>query len=614
MFRFYSLLFFLFLSLSGLIAQPQLDLIPFASGLNQPVVITHANDYRVFVVQQNGIIRILGQDGSVFSSPFLDITDRVNDSGSERGLLGLAFHPDYADNGLFYVNYTGQGGDTYVSSFSVSDSSPDIADPDSETILLSFDQPFSNHNGGQIDFGPDGYLYIGTGDGGSANDPQNNSQNTQNLLGKILRIDVDNPDPGAEYGIPDDNPFVGDPMVLDEIWALGLRNPWRFSFDRLTGDLWIADVGQNEWEEVNRQPAGSPGGENYGWRCYEGNEPFITNGCGDPSDYTFPTFVYPHTGINGCSVTGGYVYRGCRYPGMYGHFIMADYCSGQFWSLVPDGMGGYASNTLINSANFQFTTFGEDSQGELFVAGYQQGVIYRVTETSQPSFEVTAESTETTCETADDGVVNLDWPGTNDPVTVNWSNGAMGVPAEGLLPGNYTATVTGGNGCILTLDVDVDAGTPDSISINGLGVDSLVTDSGFESYQWFQNGNSITNAIDSIFVPTGTGLYSVIAIDEFGCIHYSPTISIFVQNTEDILAGQLLECFPNPYTQSFLVQVPEGASQFRVFDTQGQLLESGMIRSGLEQIELGAEWPSGVFVLQVLGTEGRMWSAKVVRL
>lgn len=347
---------------------------PIATGFDSPVDLASTSllfDQRLFVVEQGGRIRIMRPSGQVLLLPFLNISDRIS-TGGERGLLGLAFHPDYADNGYFYVNYTNLSGDTTISRFTVSATNRNRADVNSEEILLVVDQPFSNHNGGDLAFGPDGYLYIPLGDGGSAGDPQDNSQDLDSLLGKVLRLDVDG---GSPYAIPPDNPFVGLPGA-DEIWAYGYRNPWRFSFDRLTGDMYIGDVGQGDWEEIDFEAAGSPGGGNYGWRCYEGNHPYNLSGCSpDPADYIFPIHEYSHA--EGCSVTGGYVYRGTRFPTLAGHYFFADYCTGSIWDLIPDGMGGWtltAHGSLLGNP----TTFGESSRGDLYVADASDGTVYLI--------------------------------------------------------------------------------------------------------------------------------------------------------------------------------------------------------------------------------------------
>jgi glucose/arabinose dehydrogenase len=354
------------------------NLIPFASGFTTPVGITNAGDDRLFVVGQRGTIHIVSPDGIVSTQLFLDIRDRLV-SGGERGLLGLAFHPQYKTNGYFFVNYTGVDNTTHISRFRVNPNDSNLADPQSEVKIISIAQPYSNHNGGDLCFGPDGYLYIGMGDGGSGGDPGNRSQNPKELLGKMLRIDVDN---GNPYSIPTTNPFYGSTAILPEIWAIGLRNPWRFSFDRLTGDLWIADVGQNAVEEVNFQPADSKGGENYGWRCYEGNQAYNSSGCEPGSSYTFPVYAYPQGPE--CSVTGGYVYRGSATSPLYGKYFFTDYCSDRIWTLhkvgnnwIKEDFGRFTGNS--------FSTFGEDAGGKLYVAGISSGNIFRINDSTTGS-------------------------------------------------------------------------------------------------------------------------------------------------------------------------------------------------------------------------------------
>ena len=356
----------------------ELELELFQSGFNQPVVIENAGDSRLFIVEQPGVIQVV--DDSVYT--FLNIQSIVQ-SGGERGLLGLAFHPDFQSNGLFFVNYTQLNGDTRISRFNTLETNPLIADPTSEIILLNIEQPFSNHNGGDLHFGLDGYLYIATGDGGAGGDPENFSQNTQSLLGKMLRIDIDN---GLPYTIPNDNPFVSDPSTLDEIWAIGLRNPWRFHIDENNGDIWIADVGQNLWEEINYQSGNSSGGENYGWRCYEGDAEFNTTGCLDSANYQFPIFVYPHNSAGGFSVTGGGVYRGSSYPNFVGKYLCADFATGNFWSIEitenPENTVEFLGGTDISPS-----AFGTDSNGEMYVADYGGG-IFQITDAILP-LEVT---------------------------------------------------------------------------------------------------------------------------------------------------------------------------------------------------------------------------------
>ncbi|MCQ3931874.1 MAG: glucose dehydrogenase [Chloroflexi bacterium] len=329
-------------------------------GLTRPLFVTTppGDNDRLFVVDQSGEIYII-QEGAMLETPFLDISGIVNDSGNEQGLLGLAFHPDYAENGYFFINYTAQDGSTVVARYSVSADDPNLADPDSEKVVIWIEQPFANHNGGMLAFGPDGYLYIGMGDGGSAGDPSNNGQDPFTLLGTMLRLDI-NTEP---YAIPPDNPFADGTEGRPEIWAIGLRNPWRFSFDRATGDLYIADVGQNQYEEVNFQPADSTGGENYGWNIYEGRHSYE----GNELDGTVkPIAEYSHD--LGCSVTGGYVYRGSELPELDGVYLYADYCAGTiFWLRNIDGE--WEGDVFMNTDS-PISSFGEDANGEIYVTDH----------------------------------------------------------------------------------------------------------------------------------------------------------------------------------------------------------------------------------------------------
>ncbi len=332
----------------------------FVSGLERPVNLQADGSGRLFVIEKVGRIRII-QNGQLLPVPFLDITNRVGSGGNEQGLLGLAFHPGYAQNGRFFVNYTNKNGDTVIARYQVTND-PNVADPTSEVKLLGVKQPFPNHNGGSLAFGPDGYLYAGFGDGGAAGDPFGNGQKTNTLLGKILRLDVDSAEP---YAVPADNPFG------NEIWAYGLRNPWRISFDQLTGDLYIGDVGQNTWEEIDFASAGSPGGLNFGWNQFEGNHPYS----GNPSNagMTFPVAEYSHQ-EGGCSVTGGYVYRGSM-PEWNGIYLYGDYCSGNVWGLIKSANGWQSQLLFDTSATI--TSFGQDEAGEVYLLS-DVGEVYKL--------------------------------------------------------------------------------------------------------------------------------------------------------------------------------------------------------------------------------------------
>lgn len=367
----------LLLCFSTVIYAQNISLVPFASGFSQPIDIQSAGDDRLFIVEQAGRIKVLNADGTTNATNFLDISSQIS-SGGERGLLGLAFHPEYATNGFFFVNYSlpNSNGDNRIARFTVS-ADPDIANPATELPILTIPQPFANHNGGAIAFDPSGFLVISSGDGGSQGDPQNNSQNTENLLGKLLRIDINNTVPGgANYTIPTDNPFAGNPSNAEEIWAYGIRNAWKFSFDAETDEIWIADVGDSgadAREEINKMP-GDEAGLNYGWSCYEGFELYVTtdpNNCPDlpePSEVTFPVAVYPPS--QGRSITGGYVYRGDIYTNMQGLYFFADFVSG-IWGYVDEAN----EITIIDDTTQNWSTFGQDNNNEIYIASYAGAIL-----------------------------------------------------------------------------------------------------------------------------------------------------------------------------------------------------------------------------------------------
>lgn len=354
----------------------------FATGFSSPIGIENAGDNRLFVVEQTGRIKILKPDGTVNAMPFLNVSTLIS-TGSEKGLLGLAFHPNYATNGWFFINYTNTSGNTVIARYAVDATNPDLANPNG-IILMTISQPAINHNGGCLQFGPDGFLYIGMGDGGGSGDPNGYAQNlnvdnsnpTRVYLGKMLRINVDVVFGLLNYGFPATNPFVNQ-AGKEEIWAIGLRNPWRFSFDDLTGDLWIADVGQILYEEVNKISAPLPTGLNFGWRCYEGNTSYNTTNCAPQNTMVAPIIITTHSTGN-CSITGGFVYRGSLYPTFYGKYLFSDYCNSKIGMID-------AQNNLTYSNAFSgnnFVSFGKDATGELYVSAINNGRIYKIVDSN----------------------------------------------------------------------------------------------------------------------------------------------------------------------------------------------------------------------------------------
>lgn len=376
----------LFLYLPQLLAQPRIEYQSKITGLSNPIDIVNADDgtNRLFVVERGGVIKVYDQSLSNIGN-FLTVTG-ISTSG-EGGLLSAAFHPDYKNNGLLYVYYTISNNSLVIARYNVDAGNSNIADPNSRQIVLTIPHPGeTNHNGGKILFGPDGYLYLATGDGGGGGDPNNNAQNGQSLLGKMLRINVTTSSQAPFYTIPADNPFVSDPNVRDEIWALGLRNPFRWSFDRSTGDMWIGDVGQNSFEEINYRPANATGGINYGWRCYEGNAVYNTQGCLAASNYISPIFIYGRSNeTGGRSVTGGFVYRGSEFPSLQGYYIFADYLSGNQWLIFSNGAGGW-DTTQLNKQGFptNIVAYGEAEDGTLYASSLIGNTVYKIIDPDAP--------------------------------------------------------------------------------------------------------------------------------------------------------------------------------------------------------------------------------------
>ena len=502
-------------------AQPKIKLDTFARGFNSLIDITNDGfTSRVFAAQKNGIIWALDSNG-VKLDTFLDIRTKVQNSG-EEGFLGFTFHPDYKNNGYFYTHYTKKNTtDNAVFRYKVS-GNPNRAIIDSELLVINLLHPTNtNHNGGCIKFGSDGYLYIAVGDGGGGGDPNGNGQNKNTYLGKILRLDVNNF--STIYTVPSTNPFVGQSNVKTEIWALGLRNPWRFSFDRETNDLWMGDVGQDAREEVNFQAANSTGGENYGWRCYEGNNTYNTSGCGNTSNYKFPVFEYDHSANGGVAVTGGYVYRGNKYNDLKGYYICADYGSGNFWLIKKDN-NTFNSYAIGKPQTGMLTSgFGEDIRGEIYATNISNGVIYKIRELCS-SFQLNLVNEKNpSCPNISNGSIQLTSTGNNGTVTYNWSNSGSGSLISNLGPDKYVVTATDGIGCIRkdsftlvnldTLSIGLlSKQNPSCPNVTNGQISVQALDGfGFITYNWNNGGNSAT--ISGL----APNKYVVTATDSVGC-------------------------------------------------------------------------------------------------
>lgn len=595
-------------------AQPNIALQTFASGLARPTDIAHCGDSRLFIVEQKGLIQILDESGNKLPQPFLNIQSQVGSTQNEQGLLGLAFHPDYGQNGYFFINYTDNNGDTRVSRMSVKTDNPNQADPASEKILLEVAQPFSNHNGGCMKFGPDGYLYFSLGDGGSGGDPYQNGQNRLVYLAKIHRIDVDNGDP---YAIPPDNPFANDSDALGETWAYGLRNPWRFSFDRTAGDLWIGDVGQDLWEEINFQPASSAGGENYGWRCYEGNHAYNTSGCQSADGMTFPVAEFKHSNADGCSVTGGMVYRGCEFPALYGHYLFTDYCSGKIWSVIPDGDEAWIMTELADLHNYQFSSFGENAAGELFLTGLGSGIIYKITSNSEASFFSVSPSG---CEGEADGAATIHIPGRGqEPLAVSWSDGSSDIDRTNLAAGSYQATVTLGNGCELSQTVEVDFlfPAPEIPEITVSLENELIATPGYAGYQWLFNGSLILDANQNSYKPQDSGIFSVLVVDANGCQAISEGIEVQIADASSIPGIEWVKVSPNPFSNILWIELLTNQSlnlRLQLVDIQGKVhfQESLNLSGSLDKTLDLNDLAPGIYQL-IFKTEKGEWVKKVVK-
>ncbi len=629
-------LFFVFLSfLLSLQNKAQVVKIEtLAQGLLYPVCIQNSGlqgDDRLFVLEKRGRIKIVNRNtGAVNPVPFLDIYNKVypiTTQFDERGLLGLAFHPNYASNGYFYVNYITPSGRTIISRFQVS-AFADTALSTSEQIILNIRQPFSNHNGGNLMFGPhDGYLYIALGDGGSSGDPGNRAQNLDSLLGKTLRINVNNPNPPYYFSAPE-NPFYGATPGRDEIFDWGLRNHWRCSFDRITYDMWSADVGQSVEEEINFRPRCDTIGHNYGWRCYEGSVPYNTTGCQPQSSYVSPVFSYSHN--LGCSVTGGYVYRGALEGGLFGKYLFTDYCQGRIWATEPNGSGGWTTTQLVQNTaqiNNNYSSFGEDIYGELYMAGVGSGRIYTLKDTAcKPMAYIVSPDTVYRC---GGNIVTL--PAIYNPaLTYTWT--MQGAGNWSLVSGQGTATM------IAAIDLNSNANFVLSVS-NGsciansrtiavittasiTGLDSLYCDNmnpvqlnGSPSGGTFSGPGMVGNQFSPSAAGPGAHLIHYTLYDTLSSCE-KPASGCNIVSTKTVVVSECvgenemsllqdLSVFPNPSQGSFVLRLESGNStelRLAVRDLSGRLLYASerSIQPGKQELDIQLSHLSkGVYFLVI---------------
>lgn len=589
----------------------QITLIPFSSGYTKPVDIKNCGDDRFFIVEQRGVIKIADTAGVQFAKPFLDITLRVQNS-NEQGLLGLAFPPNFLISGYFYVNYTAKNsGVTHISRFRVDSLTPDSADPASEEIILSIYQPFPNHNGGHLAFGPDGYLYIGMGDGGSGGDPDNRSQNPDSLLGKMLRIDVDPVFSG--YSIPPSNPFAKDTSLgRGEIWALGFRNPWRWSFDALTGDLWFGDVGQNVIEEIDRQPAGSRGGLNYGWKCWEGNNQFSNAlGCQPFSSYVSPVYQYNQLTGGYCSVTGGYVYRGARYQALYGKYFFADFCLSEIQFLESNNSGGYTHTNLGLLGASNISTFGVDRHGEMYCAGLNSGIIYRLM-TSDCIPVATINLGNDTIDDCGLGSVNLSVPageGHEYIWTLNEDTVSTLPTFSAIQSGNYVLKVAN-QSCTNSDSVFVNFTVPLDVTFSGLDTLYCIYHAAVNLVPDYPGGIFTGNGIvgetfNPTIADTGVSIVTYTFTNSTGCT-FSHSQSVRVDACLNVLENvwtNLVTVYPNPSPGNFFIQavIPsEKKIQMEIIDVFGRpLLKKEIILStGNNSIPVNSAFANGIYFIR----------------
>jgi glucose/arabinose dehydrogenase len=613
----YLLIFSILMYSMSVISQPVIKLQQVKTGFALPICIDFMQNY-MYVTEQDGVIRVVDPMNNTLSAPFLDISTLVHNEG-ERGLLGFTFHPDYLNNGYFYVNYSRTGDfATVLARYSRSAGDPFQADPGSALILNVISQPYTNHNGGDIKFGPDGRLYITSGDGGSGGDPQNYSQNLNTQLGKILRYDVSN---GTTFTIPPTNPFVGIPNTDPSIWAYGLRNAWRFNFG--ASGIWIADVGQSAREEINLQPSGL-GGVNYGWRCYEGSITYNTDGCGSMSSYTFPVAEYNHS--FGSSITGGYQYAGTEYPLLSGYYVCADYISGRFFTVHFNGTS-WVGEPNEDHNDFQFATFGQDALGNMYVAGRGNGIIYKVVEFCSDYIPTAVYV---------DGELTIDYFGNAvvGDVSVQWyldGNLITGANAPTFVPvvdGDYSVEVSHNiEDCILTsteLFVDV---TILDLNIKDWNVKCENNNIYFD-LSWFED-----DQLERVVVQVSSDNKTWINVQDLETkpgqqnwsLEFPRSNESYIRIMSEEASGELsfssvkfLNCplegisiFPSPAKQSFTISSLNFIQEVELFDINGKVVQSWKFNNEKGELNLDNH-PHGMYIIQAKMENGFFHQTKLM--
>ncbi len=603
-----TIVLFVLISMTGKSQTPVISLTTFAGSITRPIDVQNCGDERIFVVRQAGVILIYDTAGAALPTPFLDIQSIVYDVGNERGLLGLAFDPDYKNNGYFYVNYTNNDAshNTSISRFTVSATDSNVADASSELVIKEIYQPYNNHNGGCLRFGPDGYLYIGMGDGGNGGDPQNYAQNLHNLLGKMLRIDVHG---NLPYEIPATNPYASDTTNgSPEIWSYGLRNPWRFNFDDVTGNLWIADVGQGLWEEIDMEPYGSDGNLNFGWRCKEGTYDYDTTQCSGITNFTMPVWEFPH--IPACSVSGGLVYRCPDNAALWGKYLFADYCSGEIWSLIQTGASTFDCDTLLGFTNYTIASFGEDKWGRVYVCGEGNSTVYRLNVVSPTCNPVAyIQHLGDTLHSCEGGSLHAyEFPGfqyawTYNGVNVNSTSPVIPVTGEGY----YQLTVSQGT-CVDVSDsvfVQIHIATANLSGLLGgyLQSDAPVTLTGTPAGGVFSGSGVTGNTFDPGAVGIGTHEVYYTYTDNYGCSATDTATTSVVSAVNELPAFSSVSIIPNPSKGIFTIHIQAYQNEkieFSLLDISGRRLFDFVdeIKSGDNFIPVNINLSEGVYMLQ----------------